>query len=414
MKKNSPKDILLIAALDTKEEIAEYIKGRLEGCGKSVLLLDCSTGSRKNHLVPDVTRQDIAESVGRNYEEVTSANQFDANTIVIKGIKKTVVELFEEKRFRAVIAVGGSNGTLIATAGMRELPVGVPKVMISAMACGRVQFGPYVGTKDIMMVPSVADLLGINPISKRIIDNAVGALLGMLDVEEKPIPGEQIGLSMLGQTTPAGMAGKAVLERQGYYVVAFHPDGVGGAAMDEFIAQGTFRAVWELTPHEVGDELLSRTHTAGPNRMKSAGALGIPQVVVPACMDFFYGSPGIPDLLLSRYPGRQTYPINDQIILVKLVPEEAVRVADALAQKINESTGPVSVVIPLQGISRYDHPKYPFYNPDLDAVLIRQLKKSLSSRVPVVELDAHISNPEIGEACASILLDMLKEEKQKN
>lgn len=414
MMKKSPKDILFIVTLDTKEDIAEYIKGLLEEHGKSVLLLDCSTGSRKSHLVPEVTRQELAESVERKYEEVSSSNQFDANTIMIKGIKKIVVELFEEKRFRAVIAVGGSNGTLIATAGMRELPVGVPKVMISAMACGRAQFGPYVGTKDIMMVPSVADILGINPISKRIFDNAVGALLGMLDVEEKPILGEQIGLTMLGQTTPAGMAGRSIIEKQGYHVVAFHPNGVGGATMEEFIAQGTFCAVWELTPHEVGDELLSKTHTAGPDRMKNAGALGIPQVVVPGCMDFFYGSPEIPDMLLSRYPGRQTYPINDQIILVKLLPEEAIRVADVLAQKINQSKGPVSVVIPLKGISRYDDPKYPFYNPDLDAVLINQLKKSLSSRIPVVELDVHISEPELGETCASIMLDMLKGRREKN
>jgi uncharacterized protein (UPF0261 family) len=148
--------------------------------------------------------------------------------------------------------------------------------------------------------------------------------------------------------------------------------------------------------------------------MKNAGALGIPQVVVPGCMDFFYGSPEIPDMLLSRYPGRQTYPINDQIILVKLLPEEAIRVADVLAQKINQSKGPVSVVIPLKGISRYDDPKYPFYNPDLDAVLINQLKKSLSSRIPVVELDVHISEPELGETCASIMLDMLKGRREKN
>lgn len=416
MAKKPPKDILLITTLDTKEEVAEYIKGVLEKHGKRVLLLDCSMGSRQSQLVPDVTREEIAESGGRDYRDISSFDQFQAESIMIEGVKKTVARLFAEKRFKAVIGIGGGNGTLMATAGMRELPVGVPKVMVSAMACGRAEFGPYVGTKDIMMLPSVADILGINPISKRIFDNAVGALLGMLDMIEKPslTDQEQIALTMLGQTTPAGMAGRTILEKQGYRVVAFHPNGVGGAAMEEFIAQGALCGVWELTPHEVGDELLSKIHSAGPDRMKNAATLGIPQVVVPGCIDFFYGTPGMPHMLASRYHDRQTYMINSEVILVKLSPEEALRVADVLAQKINQSTGSVALVIPLKGISRYDRPEYTFYNPDLDAVLFKQLKKSLSSRVPVIELNAHISDPELGETCASILLDMLKERKQKN
>ena len=407
---------MLIATLDTKEEVVDYIKGRLEERGKSVLLLDCSMGRGMSQLVPDVTREEIAQCGGKEYEEITSSDQFQAGRIMIEGVKRTVARLFSEKKFRAVLGIGGSNGTLVATAGMRELPVGVPKIMISAMACGTVAFGPYVGTKDVIMVPSVADILGVNPISKTIFDNVVGALVGMLDQVERPYPSdqEQIALSMLGQTTPAGMAGRAILEKQGYRVVAFHPNGVGGAAMEEFIGQGAFSGVWELTPHEVADELLSKIHSAGPDRMKQAGLLGIPQVVVPGCVDFFYGTPGMPHGLASRYRDRQTYRINSEIILVKVTPEEAVRVAEILAQKMNQSKGPVTLVIPLKGISRYDRPEYPFHNPDLDAVLFGQLKKSLLPGIPVMEIDAHISEPEFGETCASLLLELLKERKIGN
>lgn len=416
MKDNLPKDILLIATLDTKEEVAEYIKRLLEELGKSVLLLDCSMGNRKTKLVPDITPEEIAQAVGKDYREIISFDQFQAGRTMIEGVKKTVAKLFADKRFKAVIGVGGSNGTLMASAGMRELPVGIPKIMISAMACGRNEFGPYVGTKDIMMVPSVADILGINPISKSIFDNAVGALLGMLDRIEKRsmqpmVHEEQIALTMFGQTTPAGLAGKAVLEKENYRVVAFHPDGVGGAAMEEFISQGAFCGVWELTPYEVGDELVSKINSAGPDRMKNAGLLGIPQVVVPGCIDFFYGTPGMPHMFASRYRDRQTYRINSEVLLVKLLPEEAVMVANVLAQKINQSKGPAAVVIPQKGISRYDRPEYSFYNPDLDAVLFKQLKKSLLPRIPAVELNLHISDPEIGETCASVLLDMLKGRK---
>jgi uncharacterized protein (UPF0261 family) len=335
---------------------------------------------------------------------------------MIEGVKRSVASLFAGKKFRAVFGIGGSNGTLVATAGMRELPVGVPKVMISAMACGTAQFGPYVGTKDIMMVPSVADILGVNPISKTIFDNAVGALVGMLDQAEKACSPaqEQIALSMLGQTTPAGMAGREVLEREGYRVVAFHPNGVGGAAMEEFIGQGAFSGVWELTPHEVADDLLSKIHSAGPDRMNQAARLGIPQVVVPGCIDFFYGTPDMPHGLASRYRNRQTYRINSEIILVKITPEEAVRVAEVLAQKMNQSSGPVALVIPLKGISRYDRPEYPFHNPDLDGVVFRELKKSLAPGIRVVEIEAHISEPGFGETCASILLELVKGRKEKN
>jgi uncharacterized protein (UPF0261 family) len=410
------RDILLITTFDTKEEVALYIKGLLEEHGKSVLLLDCSLGDRRGELIPDISREDIADSVGRNFKEISSSDQFQAESIMIGGIKEVVARLFREKRFKAVIGLGGSNGTLMATAGMQELPVGVPKIMVSAMACGRAEFGPYVGTKDIMIVPSVADILGINTISKTIFDNAVGALLGMMDLVEKVSKRDQkqIALTMLGQTTPAGLAGRAILEKEGYQVVAFHPDGVGGAAMEEFIAQGAFCAVWELTPHEVGDELLSKIHSSGPDRMKNAGLLGIPQVVVPGCVDFFYGSPGMPHMLASRYRDRQTYMVNSELILVKLSHEEVIGVAHVLAQKINQSSGPVVLVIPLKGISRYDRPEYSFYNPDLDSLLFTQLKKSVSPQVPVIELKAHISDREIGETCASILLDMLKEGKSKH
>ncbi len=191
-------------------------------------------------------------------------------------------------------------------------------------------------------------------------------------------------------------------------MVAFHPNGVGGAAMEEWIAQGAFVAVWELTPHEVADELLSRIHSAGPERMTQAAEMGLPQVVVPGCVDFFYGSPGPPHHLASRFPERQTYRINPQIMLVKITTDEAVRVARELAAKMNRSRGPVTLVIPLKGISRYDRPDSPFHNPVVDRTLFEEMKRHLSSKIRIVELDLHISEPLLGEACASILAEMIR------
>ena len=410
MKEKPRRDVLLIATLDTKEEVVEYLRNRLLEKGKTVLLLDCSMAVGRSRLEPEITREEIAQWGGAAFSAVATSDQFEGGRVMMEGIRRVVSALFAERKFRAALGIGGSNGTLMATAGMQELPVGVPKVMISAMACGNVQFGPYVGTKDIIMIPSVADILGINSITKPIFDNAVHALVAMLDRKEEPFPPgqEQIALSMLGQTTPAGMAGRALLEKEGYRVVAFHPNGVGGAAMEEWIARGAFVGVWELTPHEVADELLSRIHSAGPNRMTQAAEMGLPQVVVPGCVDFFYGSPGPPHELASRFRERQTYMINSQIMLVKITAGEAVRVARELANKMNRSRGPVTLVVPRKGISRYDRPQYPFYNPEVDRVLFEEMKKALSSRIRLVELDLHISDPQFGEACASILLEMIK------
>lgn len=410
MKEKPRRDILLIATLDTKEEVVAYLRNRLLEQGKTVLLLDCSMSMGASSLEPDINREEVAQWGGKPFSAVVSSDQFQGGRVMMEGIRRTVSALYAERKFRGVLGVGGSNGTLMATAGMQELPVGVPKVMISAMACGNAQFGPYVGTKDIILIPSVADILGINSISKPIFDNALHALVAMLDRKEEPLPSGQmeIALSMLGQTTPAGMAGRAVLEKKGYRVVAFHPNGVGGAAMEEWIGQGAFVGVWELTPHEVADELLSQIHSAGPNRMTRAAEMGLPQVVVPGCVDFFYGSPGPPHELASRFRGRQTYMINPQIILVKITNDEAVRVARELAAKINRSRGPVTLVIPLRGISRYDRPQYPFYNPEVDQTLFGEMKSALSSRIRIEELDLHITDPKFGEACASILVELLK------
>lgn len=359
----------------------------------------------------DVTPQEVARAAGCDYRKLVNLVRKKAAEVMMKGVASVVRDLYRQRQFRGVLGIGGSDGTLLATAGMRELPVGVPKLMISAMACGRQLFGSFVGTKDVIMMPSVADICGVNPISKRIFDNAVAAMVGMLEVPSQKSVGTDslIGVTMYGQTTPAAMMGKALLKKEGYQVVAFHPNGVGGKAMDEFIKQGLFRAVWELTPHEVGDEYISQIHSAGLERMEAAGTLGIPQVVVPGCMDFIWGTPGFPDMLESRYAGRQSYPFNPDVLLVKLTPEEIKVAARALAEKINRSRGPIALVIPLRGISQFDHLGEALYNPELESLLFKQLKEQVSPRVQPVELDAHINDPLLASTCASLLLQMLRE-----
>ncbi len=403
-------DVLLIATLDTKGEVAGYLKQALEEKGKSVLMLDCSMRGGEVCDSADITPQEVARAGGCEYGKLATLLRGSAAEVMMGGVALVVKDLYGRRRFKGVLGIGGSDGTLLATAGMKELPVGVPKLMISAMACGKQLFGSFVGTKDVTMMPSVADICGLNPISKRIFDNAVGAMVGMLGVPSRRLveTDSLVAMTMLGQTTPAAMMGKALLEKEGYQVVAFHPNGVGGKAMDEFIKQGVFQAVWELTPHEVGDEYVSGIHSAGPERMEAAGAMGIPQVVVPGCMDFFWGTPGPPDMMKSRYVSRQSYPFNPDVLLVKLVPEEIKVVARILAERINHSQGPIALVIPLQGISMFDHPGESLYNPQLEGLFFRQLKQRVSPRIELVELDAHINDPILASTCVSMLLQMLR------
>lgn len=308
-----------------------------------------------------------------------------------------------------VISIGGMDGALLAAAGMQELPIGVPKLIVTPIAQGTEPFGNYVGTKDIMMMHSIVDILGINEISRKVFDVAVGAIVGMVDANVSPKmvrDKKLIATTMFGNTTPAVERAKSLLEEKGYEVVVFHPNGTGGRAMEELIEQGAFTAVLDMTPHEITGELFGGFYRAGPDRLEAAGKKGIPQLVVPGCIDFLIQGPL--DSLSAKYKKRKVYYFNSAVTMVRITGKEMATTARVMASKLNKAVGPTAVAIPLGGFNMYCHKGEALYDPDADMVFIKTLKEYLKPQIKVTEVDAHINDPVFAEAVVPILIEMIQ------
>ena len=315
-------------------------------------------------------------------------------------------QLFDQERFSGVISVGGSGGTSLATPAMRALPVGVPKVMVSTMASGDVS--PYVGTSDIIMIPSVVDAEGLNEISMRIFSNAANAIAGMVSrYREIPKSGRPLlAATMFGVTTPCVKAAKDYLEQQGYDVLVFHATGTGGRSMEALIEGGFIRGVLDLTTTEWCDELYGGVLNAGPHRLEAAGRKGIPQVVSVGAMDMVNFGPW--ESVPERYKGRNLYRHNPTVTLMRTTEEENVGLGQILAEKLNMAKGKTALLLPLKGVSAIDTEGQPFYGPKEDRALFRTLRETIGSQVELVELDLHINDEAFALAAAQKLTDLLQ------
>jgi uncharacterized protein (UPF0261 family) len=303
-----------------------------------------------------------------------------------------------------VASLGGSAGTTIATAAMRALPYGFPKLMVSTLASGDVK--PYVGTTDICMMPSVLDIAGLNHVSRRIISNAAGAICGMVAsaavaLDEKPA----IAATMFGVTTPCVTAARHTLEERGYEVLVFHATGIGGQAMEKLIEDGAFRAVLDITTTELADELVGGVMSAGARRLEAAGRKGIPQLVCPGAIDMVNFGPE--ETVPAQFRSRNLYVHNPSVTLMRTTPEECAEIGRITAIKLNRASGPVTVLIPLRGVSAIDKIGGPFYSPEALNAYHRALKTSLSPAIRLVELDAHINDEGFALVAADLLMESL-------
>jgi len=300
-----------------------------------------------------------------------------------------------------LIGMGGSAGTTIGTSAMRALPVGVPKVIVSTVASGDTR--PYVGEKDITMMYSVVDVAGLNRISARILTNAAAAVAGMV-VAEPPARDERplIAASMFGNTTACVDRARGTLESKGYEVLVFHATGAGGRTMESLIADGYFVGVLDLTTTEWADELCGGVFAAGPHRMEAAARAGVPQVVAPGCLDM--ANFGAPETVPERYRGRRLYEWNPTVTLMRTTPEENAALGAIIAEKVNLSAAPVTVLLPLKGVSQLDSPGGEFWWPEADGALYDAIRANLRPDIPVVELDLNINDPAFADTATETLL----------
>lgn len=402
-----PPTIALLGSLDTKGAEYRFVKECIEAAGLGALVIDLGILGAPG-LEPNIPREQVAAAGGAALAALVSkADRGEAVAAMTRGAEALVPKLYAEGRFQGVMAMGGSGGTAMACAAMRMLPIGVPKVMVSTLAGTDVS--PYVGVKDIVMIPSIVDISGINRISREVLARAAGAVCGMVTAkvpfgQDKPL----IVASMFGNTTNCVEAAKGFLEERGYEVLVFHATGTGGRTMESLIEAGLISGVLDITTTEWADELVGGVLSAGPTRLEAAARIGIPVVVVPGCLDMvnFWAPETVPD----RFKGRKFYPHNPNVTLMRTNVEENRELGRILAEKLNQSLGPVTVLFPLKGLSMIDSPGGPFWWPEADQGLLGSLKEDLRRDIPVVELDHNINDPEFARICAEELLKMMRRE----
>lgn len=401
------KTVAVISSLDTKEAEVAYIRELTERLGYSLFIIDI--GARRiPGIVPDVTARDIVLAAGNEWDNIYGIPRHEMVEALIEGLKKLILPLYKGGKFDAILSVGGLQNTMVAVEAMKTLPIGLPKLVVSTVACGQRTFEPLVGTKDIIVIPSVADLTGINKVTGTILSNAVAAIGGMLEHAGNPLDAGKelvIGATLMGVTNDGVANAVRLLEKANCQVVSFHATGVGGRTMEEFVDSGVIHAVMDLTLHEITAEMFGGGFSWGAqNRLEAACRAGIPQVVAPGGLDFIdYALKDLP----ADLDGRKCVMHNPSIVHIKLKKNEAVNVANIVADRLNESRGPVTMVIPLRGFRDSTAPSEPLYAPEIDAAIIDTFHRRLRPGIRIVDVDANLNDERFSRAAAEEMLKLI-------
>jgi len=400
------KTVAVLGTLDSKGAEFAFLCDRLRAAGVVPLVIDAGVLGAPA-LPPDIPASDVAAAGGVPLADLVAAkDRGRAVAVMSAGAAAVVRKLHADRRIDGIVSMGGGGGTVIGTAAMRVLPVGVPKLMLSTIAAGDIS--RYVDVKDITMMPSVVDIAGLNRLSKRIIANAAGAIAGMVAAKPPAVEGERplVAATMFGVTTPAVTRARGVLEAAGLEVLVFHATGTGGRAMEELIRGGFIAGVLDLTTTELADELAGGILSAGPDRLEAAGLAGIPQVVSVGALDMV--NFGAPDTVPERYRGRSFYRHNPMVTLMRTTPEENAALGRIIAEKLARATGPTVLMIPKRGVSAIDIAGKPFFDPAADAALFEALKAECPPNVELVEIDAAINDDAFAVAAAERLLALMR------
>lgn len=403
------KSVLILGTLDTKGHEFKYLKDIIESTGVKTLVINAGIKGAPV-FTPDISSAEVARAGGMELSELIARDDRGlAIDVMMKGAVNVVTGLYRQGKVAGIISLGGTAGTTIGTAAMQALPVGVPKVMVSTVASGDTR--PYVGFKDITMMHSVVDISGINSLSRQILANAAFAVAGMAKgvvppAKEKPL----LGATMFGVTTPCVTKVREFFEARGYEVLVFHATGTGGRAMEGLIKDGYIKGVLDITTTEWADELVGGILNAGPERLEAAGKAGIPQVVSVGALDMVNFGPR--DTVPAKFKHRKFYQHNPTVTLMRTTVEECARLGEIIAEKLNQTTGPTALFLPLKGVSLLDVEGKPFYGPEEDAALFAKLRENIDrGKVELIELDTHINDESFALAMAQKMLSMLETNK---
>jgi len=401
---------VLVSTLDTKGSEAAFLKGLIQERGRRVILLDTNTGGEPS-ISPDIFAKEVAKAAGWDIEAVRKMKDTEkASSIMIQGAVKKVKTLLEKKEIDGIISFGGASNTAIATAIMKSLPFGIPKVMLSSTAAMPAYAGGYFGTKDITMIHSVVDIAGLNPLVQDLLKRAAGAICGMVEMGGGPASLSKtthkkglIALTEFKFSEECCAHIRHLSEKKGLEVIPFHAQGTGDRAMEELIGDGLFQGVMDIVPAGVGEELLGGNRAAGPNRLETAGKMGIPQLITPCGFDMLSCGPlergdrGDPLWVSKDIKKRKLFIPDAFRVQARTTSQELREIAREVARKLNQSKGLVAVLIPLKGWSSLDQEGMPLYDPEADQAFLGELRIHLNKNISTIELDLHLNTREFAE-----------------
>ncbi|MCL4294832.1 MAG: Tm-1-like ATP-binding domain-containing protein [Anaerolineae bacterium] len=400
------KTIVVLATLDTKGREAHYLREQIEKLGDRALVIDTGVVGAPA-IQADITREQVAEAGG-----VPLAKLLDHPTrevaapVMAAGATQIVTELAASGQVHGIVAMGGTQGTTLSTRVMRALPYGFPKVMVSTMASGNV--APWVDIKDLTMMFSVTDILGLNPVSRKVLANAAGAVCGMANVEVKLEQGDKplVGVTTVGITTKGAMKAIELLEAAGYETIVFHAIGPGGRAMEQLMKEGVIGAVLDYSTIEVSNEMYHALLAGGPERLTVAGKLGMPQVLCPGAIEVLVFNE--PETVPARYRDRTLIAHSPQITDVRLNQEEMAAVGREVARRLQHTQTDAVFMIPTAGYDSYAVKGEGFYDPEADAAFVAELKAGLPPNIRIIERDTHIEDPAFAAEAVELLISLIE------
>tara|TARA_R110002072_G_scaffold264748_1_gene423622 strand:+ start:127486 stop:128697 length:1212 start_codon:yes stop_codon:yes gene_type:complete len=403
----------MLGCFDTKGEIFAFLRGCLSEQGAEVITVNIGVMGSTALFPVDVEANTVCEAVEENLSDIrTKNNRGLAMEIMGRGAAIVLKEMYAHNSFDGVIGMGGGSGTYVTLRSMQNLPLGLPKICISTLASK--DLSEQIGVKDIVMMPSIVDVAALNSIIKPIIQQAAAAIVAMceVDIAKTPISSKRIAISMFGNTSVCVDRCTLLLEAKGYEVMTFHANGVGGKAMESLILEGCFAGVLDITTTELADDLFSGICGAGGQRMEAAGKRGIPQIVVPGCMDMvnFGTQQSVPE----KYKGRQLYSWVPTVTLMRTNKKENQVLGEIFANKLNQATGHTAVLFPEKGLSQIDAEGNVFFNPESNQALSKSIQHNLKSEVPFVNLPFHINDLAFADKAVEMLLGMMNAESQRD
>lgn len=401
--------VALTGTLDTKGEEYAYVKEQIEATGTNVLMVDCGVLGNPT-FTPDITAEQVAAKAGVDLAQWRDSSEdaggrVSANQAMSDGLAATLGELVEEGKIQAVLAMGGTGGTDLASAAYRTLPLGFPKLIVSTMASNNTR--PYVGHSDMYMANAVTDIAGLNSVSRVVLANAAHAIAGMADHYEKTVElaaasEPLIGISMFGVTTPGVMRMREKLEADGFQVATFHAVGEG-AGMEALVDEGMIDGLIDFTLPEIMNRWNNGIFDPGIDRLKAMTRNDIPVVVVPGAAECF--NFGAVDTIPEEYntPERKVHIHNPNITSLHATDEELAKVGKYIAEHVNDAKGPKAMALPLGGLDNYFAEGSCWHGSDVTP-LFDAVRENLDDGIELVEMDNNIND----DAFADAVYDLFK------